>query len=93
MSFPRRVLWKAENGREFVINTKKEGLTTMEALHEHIDGLRKKHGCKTPDFIHVASKPGYDDGSNVHFDDLPEHLKEGVAEAISNVKPDPKTLN
>jgi hypothetical protein len=93
MSFPRSVLWKAEDGREFRIDTKREGLKTMEALYKHIDKLRKEHGYKAPDFMGVMGKPGVDVGQGIDYNDLPESAKKDVAQALSEVKPDPKTLN
>lgn len=93
MSLPRRVLWKAADGREFIIDTKEEGLKTIEEIHEHIAKLREKHGAQQPDFMSVVAQPGYDTGAGVDFNDLPDNVKEQVAQAMADVKPDPKKMN
>jgi len=97
MGFPRKVLWKAANGREFEIDTEKENLKTSEDLHEYIAKLRKEHGYDEPDFAYAVSAPGIDlesaVGKTTEIEDLPEQLKNNVKKAILEAKPDPKKLN
>ena len=93
MNFPRHVLWKAIDGREFIIDTLALGIKNQEQLLAHVDKLRQEIGCEKPDFVHVAGDIGAFEGVNT--DDLPENERKLVVEAIANSiqKPDPKKQN
>ena len=49
MSFGK-VLWKSIDGREFIIDTNKLKIETVEQLQEHISDLRKQYGYEEPKF-------------------------------------------
>lgn len=92
---PKVVGWKAVDGRVFEIDTIENNIENMEQLQEHIAELRKKHGYDEPTFMHVDAKPGYDVGTTVDVEELPDDLKEKVKQVISEGlnKPDPNKLN
>jgi len=98
--FPRKIGWKAVDGRMFIIDTAKEGISTEEQLHEHIAKLRKDNGYEKPTFMTVhATNPVYQTSaeslSNATIDDInPEHREEVQQVILEGLdKPDPKTLN
>lgn len=101
MSMPKKVLWKAVDGKEFVIDTEELKLGTMQELHDHIDMLRQEYGYDKPTFLHAeAVGPGRtlaDYGVEaVDVSALPEYLRDGVLDTIKehkNKKYDPKNLN
>jgi len=95
-----RVLWRAHDGREFIIDTKKEGLKTNEDIMKHIAKLRKEHGYGLPTFMSVmgtnpVGKATAEDVSHVDVNDLDEEMRDKVKQAFKEyiVKPDPKKLN
>ncbi len=100
MKLPRRIGYKATDGRMFIIDTIKENINTDKQLHEHIAKLRKEHGYPEPTFMTIqAANPIYQADaealSNATMDDIkPEYRKkaEQVIEEGQN-RPDPKTLN
>jgi hypothetical protein len=94
MSLPKRVMWKAVDGREFIIDTEVEKLNTQEDLINHIAGLRKKHGYEEPTFMSLSG-PRAHELDSLHTDDLPEHLRQKVVDTIKEGldRPDPKKAN
>ena len=90
-----RVLWKAVDGREFVIDTDKEGLKTQEDLMNHIAKLRREHGYEDPTFVQAITQPGVEFENAIDSRDLPEDLRKQVEEAALEAleKPDPKKMN
>lgn len=102
-----KVLWKAVDGREFVIDTNALGITTVEALYAHIAELRKQHGYEQPDLSknNMISHAYVNDSElekelmkhkgTVDARELPEDLRNDMEknslEALS--KPDPKKLD
>ena len=103
-----KVLWKAIDGKEFVIDTKKLGIETVEQLQSHITVLRKQHGYEQPDFggkndimTHAITfnskvqKKFEKYSGTIESENLPENLRDSVVErAIEALKkPDPKKLD
>ena len=102
-----KVLWKAIDGREFIIDTNALGISTVEALYVHIAELRKTHGYEEPDLLknnmishaHI-NNPELEEEFMKHKgtvdvkelpDDLQADMKKLSAKALS--KPDPKKLD
>lgn len=94
-NLPERILWKAVDGREFIIEPNKLGLKSMNEVYAHIADLRKKHGYNEPTFMHAAAAPNIDVGDAIDVDELPGELREEVKKVIVEGmnKPDPKKLN
>lgn len=99
MSVPKTVLWKAADGKEFIIDTDKEGIDTMEGLYEHIAMLREKHGYMKPHAMSVVplqkgTLDRYDFGG-VDTSELPDYLRKAVEDKVKEdiSKPDPRKLN
>lgn len=102
-----RVLWKAIDGREFIIDTRKLGIDTVEQLQEHIAKLREENGYEQPDLLknHTVSHFQPMNASAERIirkhkavidtadlpDDLRKEMEETYQEALN--RPDPKTLN
>ena len=95
-----RILWKASDGKEFIIDTVKEGLNSQEDVLNHIDKLRKENGYDQPTFMSVEGAS--DEGqamvtqmNPVHVDELDPELKEKVNEVIAEGinRLDPRKLN
>lgn len=100
MSMPKKVLWKAADGKEFVIDTEELQLGTMQELYDHIDMLRQKYGYDKPTFSHVEAGPGHTLAElgveAVNVSALPEELRCDVLDTIKehkNREYDPKKLN
>ena len=95
------VLWKASNGREFTIDTEKEGINTETELMNYIQKLREELGLPAPDYMAVPMvKPTAEkfvSSDTPHIDDIPvdpklkQEMKNDILAALA--KPDPKTLN
>lgn len=94
MSLPRRVMWKASDGREFIIDTEKLNLHTQEQLLEHIAGLRKEHGYEEPTFMHLSG-PQAHKLKSIDTSELPDDIRDKVNDVIKEGlnRPDPKTMN
>lgn len=94
MSLPRRVMWKAVDGREFLIDTEELKLNTQEELLQHIAELRKKHGYEEPTFMHLSGPQAHKLDS-IDTSELPDDLREKVSSVIKEglERPDPKTMN
>ena len=94
MSFPRRIMWKASDGREFIIDTLELGIHNQEQLMNYIAELRKQHGYEEPTFMH-ASGPEAHKLDSTHTDELPDDLRDQVLDVIKEGlnKTDPKTMN
>ena len=94
MSFPRKVMWKASDGREFMIDTVELNINNREELMTHIDKLRKENGYSEPTFMHVSGPEAHVLDA-IHTDELPEEVRSKVLDVIKEglEKPDPKTMN
>lgn len=90
-----KILWKAVDGREFVIDTIKEGLNTQEEIMEHIAKLRKKHGYDDPTLMHAVTKPGLNWENTIDANELPDDLRKQIEESAREAleRPDPKKMN
>lgn len=89
----KKILWKALNGREFIIDTELLGLKTMEDVYKVIDGLRKEHNTGEPTFMTaVGDIPKKD---TIDINSLPADLQEKAKEAMKEAweQPDPKKMN
>ena len=97
MSLPKRIMWKAVDGREFIIDTEVEKLNTQEELVKHIAGLRKKYGYEEPTFMSLSGPRAHelDGAGTLDINELPEHLRQKVNEVIKEglERPDPKKVN
>jgi len=92
---PARILWKAYDGREFIIEPHKLKLNSMEEVYVHINELRKKHGYEDPTFMHVVAPPELDVGKTTDTSELPDKLRAEVENVIKEGlgRPDPKKQN
>jgi hypothetical protein len=102
-----KVLWKAIDGREFIIDTNKLKINSIEELNNHIAELRKEHGYEQPDLnknnmvSHAfAMTPEVEQKLKKHkgvidIKDLPEDLKKDLEKELIEAfnKPDPKKLD
>lgn len=84
-----RILWKAINGREFIVEA-----DNMQQAKEKIEQLRKEHSIDQIDTMvaygDVDSK-GCDAIGEEFSDDIQEKLHKAAADTLS--KPDPKKQN
>lgn len=107
MSFGK-VLWKSIDGREFIIDTNKLKIETVEQLQEHISDLRKQYGYEEPKFGAgndiITHAQVFDQslikkfekyGGTMKTEELPEDLKKEVEKRTIEAlcKPDPKNMN
>ena len=90
----KRILWKALDGREFIIDCEKLNLKDMEQVYAHIAELRELHNTGEPTFMSAAGDVP-NDGSTVDINSLSPDIQEKVKETIAEAsqKPDPKKMN
>ena len=102
------VLFKAIDGREFLIDTNKLKIGTVDELQKYISEIRKKHGYEEPKFGNgndiIAHAQVFDPalvrkfekyGGALKSDDMPENLKDELEKRTLEAlgKPDPKKAN
>jgi len=83
----KRILYKAINGQEFMIDTNELGLNSMEEVLDYITKLRKEHNLESPALMIASGNTATDFNSDMG--ELPESLKRVVEET----KPYNKQLN
>lgn len=90
----KRILWKALNGQEFIIDTNELGLNSMEEVYEYVAELRKKHNTGEPDVM-MAAGDVPKDSSAIDSSELPENVRNEMNRSMKEAlaKPDPKKLN
>lgn len=90
----KRILWKALDGREFIIDTNELGLKSMEEVYDYVAELREKYNTGKPDVM-LAAGDVPKDASTVESEQLPEHLRSELDKSFKEAlaKPDPKKMN
>ncbi len=89
----KRILWKALDGREVIIDTEELGLKNMEEVYAYVAELRKKYNTGEPNVVTVVGN--VEDPNAIKVEQLPDHLQHEVHKAFqeSITKPDPKKMN
>ena len=89
----KRILWKALDGREVIIDTNELGLKNMEEVYAYIAELRKKYNIGEPNVMTIVGQ--VEDPHAIKVEQLPDHLQEQVKKSAQEAweKPDPKKMN
>lgn len=100
MKIPKKIAWKASDGRMFHIDTDKEGIVNQEQLYAHIAKLRKDNGYDEPTFVSLYGQTPEGERfaksmCNTTLDDVEPEYREEVERLVKEAlnRTDPKSLN